>query len=133
VSIRYAAIHTIIYHGRNGIYDQVEGVVVVDIGSGSSHVLDCASTGVGGVNNLRWERNHGDLTFPVSTLTRIINGVRVQLKRLTLGVNPPFSGVGIHTCFNFNERNPINITGGKYICELWRAGGRPYTLCPICT
>jgi hypothetical protein len=109
----YAATHSvIIYHGRNGIYDQVEGVVVVDIGSGTSHVLDC-TTGGGSVNNLRWERDQGNLTFPVSTLTRIINGVRVMVKRLTLGVDPPFSVVGIYACININERAPINITGGK--------------------
>jgi hypothetical protein len=115
VSIRYSATHSVIYHGRNGIYDQVEDVVVVDIGSGSSHVLDCTAPGGGSVDNLRWERDEGNLTFPVSTVTRKINGVSVMVKRLTLGVDPPFSGLGIYACININERAPINITGGKCV------------------
>ena len=101
-----------LYHGRtSGSYLSVEGVAVLNIGSGTSHVFDCVVT-EGNVANLRWEKAEGVQTFPVTTETVAINEVDMMVKRLNIGVDPPYSEVGVYSCINGDETASINITGG---------------------
>lgn len=105
-----------VYHGRvtsvGGLYKPVEGVAVLNIGSGTSHLFDCVVTG-GSVENLRWEKAEGILRFPVSTETVEIDSVDVMVRRILFGVDPPYGDVGVYTCVNGGETASINITGGK--------------------
>ena len=92
----------------------MEGVAVLNIGSNTSHVFDCAIRG-GDVLNLRWEKAEGTQRFPVTTETVSFQGGEVvMVKRLHLGTDPPNSAdVGVYTCVNGDETASINITGGN--------------------
>lgn len=112
--ISFAATLTL-YHGRVSnppSYMEVEGVAVLNIGSGTGHVFDCAVTG-DNVANLRWEKAEGIQMFPVTTESVRIDGMDgdIMVKRLNMGMDPPYAEVGIYTCVNGDETASINITG----------------------
>ena len=87
-------------------------MAVLNIGTGTSHVFDCAISD-GNAANLRWEKAEGIQMFPVTTEAVTIDGVvDVMVKRLSMGMDPPYSEVGIYTCTNGDETASINITGG---------------------
>ncbi len=113
-----------IYQGRVAStvsYDQVEGVAVLNIGSGTRHFFDCVGTSAS-VDALRWEKGEGTLRFPVTTdMVLLDDGMERMVKRMNLApVNADpagYSDEGVYVCINgnSNEMVSINITGGMYL------------------
>ena len=129
--LSYSAAIPSIYHGRvvfvqdqhQGVtINRVEGVAVLDLGGTGvivNHFFQC-NTSTGSVNNLRWERENGNL--PRFPQTILVNSQRLDMA--PPGGSPVgYSDTGVYVCRDTvtGASASINITGGNLLVKF---GGR---------